>query len=356
MTPSPHKAFQALPAQPVSGGTPCQAAVMLPTSAFQVRSFFCSGSPFLPALGEELRCLDGFEFVRARVRQASCADDPFLCDITPLGVPIEPTSAFELRQGGRMNQAALRLRMAIRTVEPMLAAVRHRAMAVPEPTSRLAHVPPFGRGKQTRKGARTRIPGKSMKPLDTTGNLPHLRDCAADQPGPNGSTDPANLSDRKNSRLPRPPRGLASSLGGSGRKSAPSRLSAEVSMASEHEAGTGTQSMDHLATSPGFASLDSPVAAATNKAVTVDGGPEQRAEEADNAPQGPGGQTTNRFVPVHDHSHEQHSSEFDSTSAEQVLQVRNPFMLISSEITDNPLQNPSLYGLLQFPVLSPYAL
>eukprot|EP00892_Ulva_mutabilis_P012578 jgi/Ulvmu1/9693/UM055_0031.1 len=208
------------------------------------RAFVYNGAPFLPALGEELRCLDGFDFVRLRIRQTSCADDPFLCDLTPLGVPIEPTSAFELRQGGRINQAALRLRMAMRTVEPRLPAVRHRSMTPPEPQSRLMHISPSGREKHGRNVAPSRIPGRSKH----TASSVHTSLAQHGDLGPTARTQADAALDPSCSRLPRAPGRKSAGNRGIRLKSAPSQLSVEASTAAlEHAPVTKTQRSGHTA-------------------------------------------------------------------------------------------------------------
>lgn len=190
----------------------------------------CSGIPYLPALGEELRSLDAFEFVRVRVRRESCAEDPFLCDVTPLGVPIEPTSAFELRQGGRVNQAALRLRMAMRTVEPVIAALHHSSAAsAPAHKSRLALLFPTGRKSQARKPLDTRIPGRSKQAETATQtSLTQPQDGPDEQQPHVQIIEPGALLRPSQSRLIGPPESVRAGPN-SGLRSAPSRLPIKAS-------------------------------------------------------------------------------------------------------------------------------
>ena len=199
-----------------------------------------------------------------RVRRESCAEDPFLCDVTPLGVPIEPTSAFELRQGGRVNQAALRLRMAIRTVEPVIAALHHSSAApAPAHKSRLALLSPTGRKSQARRPPDTRIPGRSKQAETATQtSLTQPQDRPDDQQPHVQVIDSGALLRPSQSRLPGPPESVRAGLN-SGLRSAPSRLSIEASGTSEDQGAAVLPG--HNATAEGGGAAEAPTDAAASE-------------------------------------------------------------------------------------------
>jgi hypothetical protein len=124
-----------------------------------------SGKHYLVDIGEELRALDRHDVVRRRLSgpEDSCSRDPFLCVLTPHGIPVEPASSLMIRQGGRLNQRALRLRSAIRILEPHVAHMRGRPSAANTPDGAPAGKLPPVRQPHGRSTSRAHAPKKRTK-------------------------------------------------------------------------------------------------------------------------------------------------------------------------------------------------
>ncbi len=54
----------------------------------------------LPGIGPDTSFLDSLPFLRSRLTFTRAADDPFLIEITPDGIPIEEATTCDLRRGG----------------------------------------------------------------------------------------------------------------------------------------------------------------------------------------------------------------------------------------------------------------
>ena len=80
----------------------------------QAHSCACRGEPYLASVGPDLELLEQYPLIARRTQGIALAQDPFLCCLTPSGVPLEPTSRVELRSGRRQCTEALRLRLAIK--------------------------------------------------------------------------------------------------------------------------------------------------------------------------------------------------------------------------------------------------
>ncbi|EFJ48469.1 hypothetical protein VOLCADRAFT_90723 [Volvox carteri f. nagariensis] len=75
--------------------------------------FIYYGVDYLAAIGPDVGFLDELPFLRSRLTFTRAADDPFLSEVTPDGIPIEEATTCDLRRGGqRFSSEALRIRMA----------------------------------------------------------------------------------------------------------------------------------------------------------------------------------------------------------------------------------------------------
>ncbi|KAG2429849.1 hypothetical protein HXX76_010631 [Chlamydomonas incerta] len=75
--------------------------------------FVYYGVDYLAAIGPDCGFLDSLPFLRSRLSFGKAADDPFLVELTPDGIPIEEATTCDLRRGGqRFSSDALRIRMA----------------------------------------------------------------------------------------------------------------------------------------------------------------------------------------------------------------------------------------------------
>lgn len=75
--------------------------------------FVYYGVDYLANIGPDVAFLDALPFLRSRLTFTKAAEDPFLCEVTPDGIPIEEATTCDLRRGGhRFSSEALRLRMA----------------------------------------------------------------------------------------------------------------------------------------------------------------------------------------------------------------------------------------------------
>ncbi|KXZ53645.1 hypothetical protein GPECTOR_6g562 [Gonium pectorale] len=75
--------------------------------------FIYFGVDYLAGIGPDASFLDALPFLRSRLSFGRAADDPFLAELTPDGVPIEEATTCDLRRGGqRFSSDALRIRMA----------------------------------------------------------------------------------------------------------------------------------------------------------------------------------------------------------------------------------------------------
>lgn len=164
--------------------------------------------PYLPDLGEDLKCLDVFTFVRSRfqkntaVPQESCSQDPFLCAITPHGIPIEPTSSFMVRQGGRLDQKGLRLRSAVRIVEPRITSASMISRVNPAP----GQLPPLhARGRSSTRKTSTGPKKRAATHRDSTCTQ-SCSDKAAQPAGPEQLHLPSLMREDKPSHGPEEPR------------------------------------------------------------------------------------------------------------------------------------------------------
>jgi len=93
--------------------------------------FVYYGTDYLSRVGPDLGFLDGLVFLSSRLVSRRAADDPFLMEVTPDGVPIEEATAMDLRRGGhRVSSDALRIRMARKTLG-QYGGPQHRAHAAP---------------------------------------------------------------------------------------------------------------------------------------------------------------------------------------------------------------------------------
>jgi hypothetical protein len=63
-----------------------------------------------------MRFLDKYGFVMKLTKGVSCMHDVLLCCLTATGLPLQPCSNTELREGGHIDSFALRLRMALKTL------------------------------------------------------------------------------------------------------------------------------------------------------------------------------------------------------------------------------------------------
>eukprot|EP00798_Chlamydomonas_sp_ICE-L_P014827 gene14827-20880_t len=79
--------------------------------------FVYYGKDYLATVGPDLAFLDQLSFLRSRLQQKKAADDPFLVEVTPDGIPIEEATTCDLRRAGhRLSSDALRIRMARRAM------------------------------------------------------------------------------------------------------------------------------------------------------------------------------------------------------------------------------------------------
>jgi hypothetical protein len=76
----------------------------------------CRSAPYLASMGPEMRFLDKYSFVMKLTRGVSCMHDVLLCCVTLTGLPLQPCSNTELREGGHIDSFSLRLRMALKTL------------------------------------------------------------------------------------------------------------------------------------------------------------------------------------------------------------------------------------------------
>ncbi|GIL82880.1 hypothetical protein Vretimale_8381 [Volvox reticuliferus] len=75
--------------------------------------FIYYGVDYLAAIGPDVGFLDELPFMRTRLTFSRAAEDPFLAEVTPDGIPIEEATTCDLRRGGqRFSSEALRIRMA----------------------------------------------------------------------------------------------------------------------------------------------------------------------------------------------------------------------------------------------------
>ncbi|GLI67280.1 hypothetical protein VaNZ11_011465, partial [Volvox africanus] len=75
--------------------------------------FIYYGVDYLATIGPDVGFLDELPFMRTRLTFSRAAEDPFLAEVTPDGIPIEEATTCDLRRGGqRFSSEALRIRMA----------------------------------------------------------------------------------------------------------------------------------------------------------------------------------------------------------------------------------------------------
>jgi hypothetical protein len=59
----------------------------------------CTGTDYMGVLGPDLAFLDSVPFLRNRLTFTRAAEDPFLVEVTPDGIPIEEATTCDLRRG-----------------------------------------------------------------------------------------------------------------------------------------------------------------------------------------------------------------------------------------------------------------